>query len=355
MRRIRLELLAAMGLLSGCGKLTLIGGGGDDTAQPPDDTALLDDTGSEPRSCDEAPVLTRETALGLGWEEDSWLVCAGDGQDCEDPAEMASWEFLSEALGEHPDPEFCGWYGTFECGPEEAITDQCCYLMTVGQMCEGRPLIINGERRRVVLADGPWARATADEHASVASFARHILQLMALGAPSELLAGVARAMSDEIRHATLCAEIAGVELAPLPATEAVEADPRAVLCSLIREACINETIAAAIAAEASTRASGREREILHQLARDEQRHSTLAWKTLAWMLRRFPELRSEAVREFARPVQVGDESAYGHLTGEEKLKLADTVMRQVVYPCAASLLNEASPDRTDEASPTLVN
>ena len=73
------------------------------------------------------------------------------------------------------------------------------------------------------------------------------------------------------------------------------------------------------------------------------------------MLGRFPELGAEAVREFARPVQVGDDSAYGQLTGEEKLKLAEKVMRQVVYPCAAKLLSELSPDRTDAASPTLVS
>ena len=41
------------------------------------------------------------------------------------------------------------------------------------------------------------------EHASVASFARHAIQLMTLGAPSSLLMGSQIAALDEIRHAKM--------------------------------------------------------------------------------------------------------------------------------------------------------
>ena len=332
-----------MGLLSGCGvgQITLLGPDrGTDTERPGD----TEDTDAE-RTCDEAPELTRDQALQLGWEEEElWLVCAGDGESCQDPQEMNLYAFLTEALGQHPDPELCSWYGTVECGPEQAIPDSCCYLMTVGQICEGRPLVIDGERRRAVQGEGPWARAAADEQAAIASFARHALELMALGAPPELVGQVAVAMADEVLHASLCADLAGVKLGPLDATEAVPVEPAAVLSSLIREGCINETIAATIAAEAALQATGKEREVLDRLAVDEQRHSTLAWKTLAWMLQRFPELRAVAVRDFARPVEVGDDSAYGLLTGPDKLRVAQRVMAQVVHPCAARLLKTRRQD-----------
>lgn len=354
MVRMRVELLAAMGLLaSGCDspKLTIVGAGSGqvDTSWPADDTGEVD------RTCDDAERLTREMAVTLGYVEEEYLVCAGDGQECADPEEMNIWQFLNEALGEHPDSDFCGWTADVVCGPEESITDECCYVMTVGSICEGRPLVIDGERRRAVAADGPWARAAADEHASVASFARHALELMALGAPAELLAEVARAMADEVRHAQLCARRAGVELAPLDAVAGIDASPETVLRALVREACVNETIAAAIAAEAALQASGGDRQLLQDIARDERRHATLAWRSLKWLLQQHPELRTVAIQEFARKVEVGDDSAYGLLDGPAKLAVAERTMRQVVLPCAAQLcrateLSERSPYRTGEAS-----
>ncbi|HEX5101123.1 MAG TPA: hypothetical protein VFV94_16545, partial [Polyangiaceae bacterium] len=110
----------------------------------------------------------------------------------------------------------------------------CCYPVTVidhdtNQECAiGRPYFENGAQRTAALrvtrrpatrgaALGAgdqamldarramaWAKAGAEEHASVASFARLALSLMALGAPTELLTGVQRAALDEVRHAEAC-------------------------------------------------------------------------------------------------------------------------------------------------------
>ena len=49
-----------------------------------------------------------------------------------------------------------------------------------------------------------WLKQAEDEHASVASFARHTLQLMSIGAPSELLQSSQDASIDEIKHAKIC-------------------------------------------------------------------------------------------------------------------------------------------------------
>jgi hypothetical protein len=56
---------------------------------------------------------------------------------------------------------------------------------------------LSGEQRAELAAQ--WAADGAAEHASIASFARATLQLMALGAPAGLLADTQRAAADEVR------------------------------------------------------------------------------------------------------------------------------------------------------------
>ena len=53
-----------------------------------------------------------------------------------------------------------------------------------------------------------WADAGAHEHASIASFARFMMDLMSLGAPRELIEATTQAIADETRHATRCFSIA---------------------------------------------------------------------------------------------------------------------------------------------------
>jgi hypothetical protein len=47
------------------------------------------------------------------------------------------------------------------------------------------------------------------EHASVAAFARFTLDLLALGAPADLVQSAQQALGDEIAHAELCFGLAG--------------------------------------------------------------------------------------------------------------------------------------------------
>src|SRR5690606_21383764 len=67
-----------------------------------------------------------------------------------------------------------------------------------------------------------WARIAGDEHASVASFARFILDLLAVGAPPELVLGAQQALADEVEHARIGYALAslyegtGVGPGPLP-------------------------------------------------------------------------------------------------------------------------------------------
>ena len=137
-----------------------------------------------------------------------------------------------------------GWDAVATCGPEALITDRCCYTMDVSEWAAGRPFTENGEVKNALLArrddwqtaltlplaslpaekrlavGAAWARMARDEHASIASFAQHILDLTTVGAPAEIIAGATRAMADEIRHAELCFGIAsqafGYPVGPSP-------------------------------------------------------------------------------------------------------------------------------------------
>ncbi len=53
-----------------------------------------------------------------------------------------------------------------------------------------------------------WLRNALMEHASIAAFARFTLELLAVGAPADLIRDSNAAASDETRHAELCFALA---------------------------------------------------------------------------------------------------------------------------------------------------
>lgn len=208
----------------------------------------------------------------------------------------------------------------------------CCYHWF--DYCSGRPLLDGDDALAApVLPGGSWlgepvpadmlegaplpaaarARVAAEwladaqlEHASVAAFARASLELLAVGAPAELLAGCAQAGLDEVRHARLCFSLAaaygGEAMQPGPLAFAL---PRAgglvaLACDTFREGCVGETIAALTAMRAARRCEvPAVREALAAIAEDEARHAELAWATLAWAVRTGGAEVAEAVAAVA--------------------------------------------------------
>ena len=174
----------------------------------------------------------------------------------------------------------------------------------------GRPLTVDGRwARAATRATGDWAleRASATrgvrsrdaalwsemaalEHASVASFARFSLQLMALGAPAELVRDAQRAALDEIDHARLAygfaSDAIGRPVGPGPLPEvahAVRMDVVDVVSALVAEGCIGETIGAIEALEEAERAEDDGvADALRRIGRDELRHAELAFRALRW-------------------------------------------------------------------------
>lgn len=224
----------------------------------------------------------------------------------------------------------------FDCDPGDGT---CAYGQgyrgCYGGLCViGRPLLVEGtvrvaptrpssdwldpaQPRPEPPADAAVRRALADrflaaaqlEHASVAAFARFALELLAFGAPADLVEDAAAAMADETAHARLCFTLAGhfggapVGPAPLP-MEGVR--PAATLAlaveSAIVEGCLGETLAACDAAEeAAGPVEPILRDVWRRIAADERRHAELAWRFVRWALATgAPGVRERAAAAFDR-------------------------------------------------------
>jgi hypothetical protein len=148
------------------------------------------------------------------------------------------------------------------------------------------------ELRRQLASE--WARAAQFEHASIASFGRFALELLAVGAPPQLVADAHRAALDEIRHAQLCFGIAsayaGETLGPGPL--AIEArmftgfELQAAVRSAVIEGCVGETLAAVEAQHACALTQVPPiRSALSAIAREESEHASLAYRFVGWAVR----------------------------------------------------------------------
>jgi hypothetical protein len=143
-----------------------------------------------------------------------------------------------------------------------------------------------------------WRENGRTEHASVAAFARLTMDLMALGAPPELIYSANRDARDEIRHAELCFSLAkaldGEEGGPGPFPEAQTARhlpsnrtlalAKLAVDSLI-DGALHEGLSARIIAQLAKRCEAPAiRALLLELAADEGRHSAHGWDVVEWCL-----------------------------------------------------------------------
>jgi len=277
-------------------------------------------------------------------------------------------------------------------GPWIESEHACCYYIDMGflgRLFRATP----AERPRVAaaVASDAWARGpealevdalspdlretlasrrSADaalEHASVASFAQVSLQLLALGAPPELLRGAHQAALDEIEHAQAMYRLAsayrGKPCGPGPLD--VRADPPSAAVSdrttaltafaraTLEDACIAETAGAVIARRcAEVAQSPALRRLLERIADDEARHAELAWQMLAWAVyeggapvvselrQRLEVLGGELEREVATPDH-RDLEPHGLLSRAEEAEILRATFREVVVPCGAAALQAA--------------
>lgn len=329
------------------------------------------------------------------------IACGVTRFHCQTPSDECS--FAADCLG----GEECQLVDFGELNPlaSPAGLYRACRPIPIGCPFPGRPFLIAGaarsaghvERRdwfssvdaapaasmlaselRAELAHG-WLEQALMEHASVAAFARFVLQLLSLGAPPDLVADAAAAMQDEIRHAQDCFRLArrhaSRELGPgpLPMGGALEAsDLTAVVLGTVREGCIGETLAALEAAEALRHCEDEiVRPVLERIAAEETRHAELAWRFVAWALRTTlgsvdsTDLRRQVREAFAaelgaaaaaQPISSLDRelARHGLLGASVRQALRTRALREVIAPGAAALLelvvrNEREPSHTPGA------
>ncbi len=281
--------------------------------------------------------------------------------------------------------------GTFVAGDDDTgwAGDRCCYPTTERELANGcvvgrpyttpsgalrisptvarggwargpRPDVsaLNEEQRRVLAT--AWAEDAAIEHASVAAFSKFALELMAAGAPADLVDAAHAAARDEVRHARLAYALAeayaGGPVAPgaFPFDGAVPivGDLPALAAATALEGAIGETVVALLAVEAlETCVDPAVRALLEVIAHDEARHAELAWRALRWMVDAGgPAVRDAIVgvlegvrRDGVRPPAVTFGApevvlaAHGRLRPDAMAAMVERAMAEVVLPCMARL------------------
>ncbi len=267
---------------------------------------------------------------------------------------------------------------------------QCCYTVLYSSCGVGRPFIVAGHARSAQVAEGPstwthngtlvpnltelsatdrtmlaeaWARDGLLEHASIASFGRFALELLAVGAPATLVELAHQAALDEVRHARMAFELAsayaGTSMGPsaFPFADGhveVSRNLADVAARAVIEGCIGETLASMVAAEQALRATDPVvREALQRIAEDEGRHAELAWRTVAWAFGSGEVKVQEAIMAaFAKGVatpmleiaagEAGCLEAHGRPAAEVLQETIQRTVAEVIRPAAEAMFGTRS-------------
>ncbi|MEZ4450449.1 MAG: ferritin-like domain-containing protein [Nannocystaceae bacterium] len=212
------------------------------------------------------------------------------------------------------------------------------------------------EAQRAALAD-LWTTAARSEHSSIAGFHRLALDLLAHGAPPELVARAGKAALEELEHARACFGLAsayadrpiGAGPMPLGGSAPIASSLEELAVWTVHEGCVGETVAAWLAAELRERAEDPAvQAVLAAIADEEAEHAELAWAILRWSIDAGGEPVRRAVAEAFAAAQVTPPT-HGHapLPGHGMLAdaaIADAVrlaFTEVVRPCAEALVAAA--------------
>ena len=198
----------------------------------------------------------------------------------------------------------------------DTLYDACCYTTTykapVGMECiEGRPLKKGGfpilatisdqqsdwssgeysPQRKNLVAGTFWKRSAAMEHSSIAAFHMCALELLQLGAPAHLIAGVQQAAQEELRHAqsafSIAAQLLQESLHPdsFPHIPIPQRSLSEFALEVAKEGAINETLAVVLAAEQRRHTTDPTiQKHLDTLIQEEAQHALLSWHILQWAI-----------------------------------------------------------------------
>jgi hypothetical protein len=163
---------------------------------------------------------------------------------------------------------------------------------------------------------GFFANAAHLEAASVPAFARLARELVAHGAPRNLVRAAWQARREEIRHARATAALAR-RFGAAPIGPRVQPRPlRSLLAMALdnaTEGCVRETFGAVTAAvQAKSATDPTVRRTMRSIARDEANHATLSWAIDAWAQTKLSAAERRALRAArdATVAELGDEAMH---------------------------------------------
>lgn len=146
--------------------------------------------------------------------------------------------------------------------------------------------------RAAALGQG-WEETALGEHAAVAAFARLTLDLLAVGAPSDLVRRSLVAALDEVRHAEAAFAVAGVYRGAPVGPSALRTGQGTTLARVVAQTWADGVVGEALSAEVMRAAAQRTDDavvsaLLHRVAEDEKAHVALAADLIAWAVSRDP-------------------------------------------------------------------
>lgn len=391
-RRLLVRLSGAVGLglvvfptIEACGGTAVIdpeGAGGATNA-----TSATATSNATATTSTGMPACTETTTTATGGTTYHKTVCL-DQVPCPEGDDAAAAIQLAFDETCCTDPSYeCEYLVSLECGPYATTAGgTCCFEITSEvDLCAvpGRPLRVEGRpvtarpvassRWNAELAPDVsglddatrralyerWAADALMEHASVASFSRFALALLAVGAPTDLVQGAHRAALDEVDHARDAFALASAYLGrpcgpgaiPMPSALPLPTTLAELAVETFVEGCLNETVAVVQVAERLERATDPAvRRALARVAEDEARHAELAWRTVSWALREGgSEVRNVLAdvlrRRAIQPEHEPDHTpigaaliAHGQLAPADLARASRQALREIVRPCAERLL-----------------
>lgn len=179
-----------------------------------------------------------------------------------------------------------------------------------------------------------FARAAHLEAASVVAFERLAEELRAHGAPEDLVRAAIDAAQDEVRHARATKKIAEKWGARMPEVCVEDRDVRDLFSIALEnaiEGCVRETFGALVATYQAERAGDRTiARAMKQIAKDETRHATLAWRVAEWADARITEeqraeiarARTDAALELRRALEIAEDEDVVRHAGMPTVKAA---------------------------------
>jgi hypothetical protein len=219
------------------------------------------------------------------------------------------------------------------------------------------------KRRRFGLA---WASRMQQEHLAVGAFALLTSELAEDGCEPTVLEMMARAASDEVRHAEMCRRVAtlalgdgAAEIAPLcrgvPRVPRYAGAPRTVrvLYHVVEMCCLNETFTGVYLTEMRKRATNpAARAVVESLLEDEIGHGRAGWAYLATrkgdpaleaLARELPTLVRRSMSAVSRAASAHAEAddpeleAFGWLGGAAAAEIYERTLADVIVPGFESL------------------